>query len=171
VLAGRWRNFDHAQQLEFDAALASRAKIYKFSSRGWNYHLDFERMVQINLSTGRERDVRHVEPDDASTAVATGHVSTVYSMLRCRVLLGNPYLLEGNLLKGSAMHDVCWCQNPTDSLESSAESWCMSKGHDAYYVRGLAGKHKAGLGVYNSEYIIFQPFQILPLYQVDYVLE
>lgn len=95
----------------------------------------------------------------------------VYSMLRCRVCLGNPYLIEGNLLGREAMHDMCWCQDPSEALETSAEEWGLSKGHDAYFVRGLAGGQKAGLGVYNSEYIIFQPYQILPLYRVDYVLE
>merc|ERR1711972_994252 len=95
----------------------------------------------------------------------------VYSMLRCRVCLGSPYLVEGNLLSSEAMHDVCWCQDPTDMLETNKDEWCVAKGHDAYFVRGLSGAQKDGLGVYNNEYIIFQPYQILPLYCVDYVLE
>jgi len=95
----------------------------------------------------------------------------VYSMLFCRVCLGNPYLIEGNLLASSAMHDVCWCQDPTEQLETTAEDWSLARGHDTYYVRGLSGAQRAGLGVYNSEYIVFQPFQVLPLYRVDYVLE
>lgn len=94
----------------------------------------------------------------------------VYSMLFCRVCLGNPYLIEGNLLAPSAMHDVCWCQDPTQQLETVAEEWSLARGHDTYYVRGLAGGQRAGLGVYNSEYIVFQPFQVLPLYKVDYVI-
>lgn len=101
---------------------------------------------------------------------ADGAGGAVYSMLRCRVCLGNPYLIEGNLLSPEAMHDVCWCQDPAEALESCSEEWSLAKGHDAFYVRGLAGAQKAGLGVYNSEYILFQPYQILPLYQVDYVL-
>jgi len=56
-------------------------------------------------------------------------------------------------------------------LESCSEQFNLAKGHDAFYVRGLSGAQKAGLGVYNSEYIVFHPYQILPLYQVDYVLE
>merc|ERR1711959_563902 len=47
----------------------------------------------------------------------------------------------------------------------------VTKGHDSFFVRGLAGAHRAGHGVYNSEYVVFTPYQILPLYQVDYVLE
>eukprot|EP00746_Dinoflagellata_sp_MGD_P167123 gnl/MRDRNA2_/MRDRNA2_97498_c0_seq1.p1 gnl/MRDRNA2_/MRDRNA2_97498_c0~~gnl/MRDRNA2_/MRDRNA2_97498_c0_seq1.p1 ORF type:complete len:1053 (-),score=223.29 gnl/MRDRNA2_/MRDRNA2_97498_c0_seq1:239-3397(-) len=95
----------------------------------------------------------------------------VYSMIRCRVCLGNPYLIEGNLLKADAMHDMCWCQDPTDMLESNSEEWNVSKGHDSYFIRGLTGAQKAGLGVYNNEYVVFHPYQILPLYQVDYVLK
>jgi len=91
-----------------------------------------------------------------------------YSMLWCRVCLGNPYLVEGNLLSQSALHDTCWCQDPSEGLESLAEEWSVTKGHDAYYVKGLSGKQKHGLGVFNNEYIVFQPYQILPLYRVDY---
>lgn len=94
----------------------------------------------------------------------------VYSMIRCRVCLGNPYLIEGNLLKGDSMHDMCWCQDPADMLESTSEDWNTGKGHDSYFIRGLTGAQKAGLGVYNNEYVIFHPYQVLPLYRVDYVL-
>lgn len=92
-------------------------------------------------------------------------------MLWCRVCLGSPYLIEGNLLRPDAMHDFCWCQDPSDKLETVAEDWNVAQGHDTFYVRGLNGAQRAGLGVYNSEYIVFQPFQVLPLYQVDYVIE
>jgi hypothetical protein len=68
------------------------------------------------------------------------------------------------------MHDVCWCQDPSDSLESCPEQWGVARGHDAYFIRGLTGSQKAGLGVFNNEYVVFQPFQILPLYQVDYTI-
>jgi len=98
-------------------------------------------------------------------------MAEVYSMLFCRVCLGNPYLIETNLMAPSSMHDVCWCQDPTEQLETAAEDWSLARGHDTYYVRGLSGMQRAGLGVYNSEYIVFQPFQVLPLYKVDYVLE
>merc|ERR1712139_738231 len=107
------------------------------------------------------------------TEVDAGHGSkggNVYSMLFCRVCLGNPYLIEGNLLSGSAMHDLCWCQDPSEYLESVAEDWSVAKGHDSFYVKGQAGSQKHGLGVYNSEYIVFQPFQILPMYLVEYTL-
>lgn len=94
----------------------------------------------------------------------------VYSMIRCRVCLGNPYLIEGNLLKADAMHDMCWCQNPSEMLESNSEEFNVAKGHDSYFIRGLTGAQKSGLGVYNNEYVVFHPYQILPLYRVDYEL-
>jgi len=97
-----------------------------------------------------------------------GARGSVHSMLVCRVCLGNPYLIEGNLLSGSAMHDLCACQDPSEYLESLAEDWGVANGHDSYYVKGQSGSQKLGLGVQNSEYIVFQPFQILPLYRVDY---
>merc|ERR1719221_1721510 len=133
----------------------------------------------VYLADLAQKSHRYVREPGAGSAVAEAATplrsaaggSKVYSMIRCRVCLGNPYLIEGNLLRGEAMHDLCWCQDPGDALESCAEAWGVAKGHDAYYVRGLAGAHKAGLGVHNSEYIIFQPYQILPLYQVDYVLD
>merc|ERR1712187_5193 len=107
-----------------------------------------------------------------ATPLRTGAVQggqRVYSMLRCRVALGNPYLIEGNLLNSKAMHDFCWCQDPSDALETS-EEWSSARGHDAFFVRGLSGVQKAGLGVHNNEYIVFQPYQVLPLYLVEYVL-
>jgi hypothetical protein len=177
VLAGKWRPFDVELQEEFEEASQAGLSIYNFSARGWSYNLDFKNMLQANLSTGRERAVRRVDADSidmtASLAEVCHHPSgqKIFSMIRCRVVLGTPYLIEGNLLKADGMHNMCWCQDPSDVLETCAESWSVAKGHDAFYVRGLAGVQKAGLGVYNSEYIVFQPYQILPLYQVDYVLE
>merc|ERR1711879_621172 len=110
-------------------------------------------------------DALQSEPEDVEPE------RPVYSMLWCRVCLGSPYLIEGNLLGASAMHDVCWCQDPSEQLETIADEWNVAAGHDTFYVRGLSGAQRAGLGVYNSEYIVFQPFQVLPLYRVDYVIE
>jgi len=185
VLAGRWRDFDDATQDVLETAHKAGKRVHSFVARGFRYEFNFERMVQININTGRERPARRMdisasETDEDSASVnlrgafgggCSGSSPRVYSMLRCRVCLGNPFLIEGNLMRGDAMHNMVWCQNPTGALDSSAESWNVAKGHDAFYVRGLAGAHKSGLGVYNSEYIVFQPYQIMPLYQVDYVIE
>jgi len=121
----------------------------------------------------REPCAGSASPSGVATPLRTGagvHAGQqVYSMLRCRVALGNPYLIEGNLLNGKAMHDYCWCQDPSDALETS-EDWSIARGHDAFFVRGLSGAQKAGLGVHNNEYIVFHPYQVLPLYLVEYVL-
>jgi len=114
---------------------------------------------------------RGASRSDSKSGVRKARRVPVYSMLWCRVCLGSPFLIEGNLLSQSAMHDYCWCQDPSDKLETVPEDWNISHGHDAYYVRGMGGAHRAGLGVLNSEYIVFQPFQVLPLYRVDYVIE
>jgi len=121
-----------------------------------------------------QKSHRYVREPQRAVATASGGFNRsrtgIYSMLRCRVSLGNPYLIEGNLLKGDGMHDMCWCQNPSDALESNSEDWSVTRGHDAFFIRGLSGAQKAGLGVYNNEYVVFQPYQILPLYRVDYTL-
>lgn len=90
-------------------------------------------------------------------------------MLLCRVCLGNPFLIESNLMTPDAMHDFVWCQDPSDAIECLAEPWDLTRGHDSFFVKGQAS-HGAGLGVFNNEYIVFQPQQVLPLYKVDYIL-
>merc|ERR1719329_1651471 len=64
VLGGKWRFLDDGSQMEFEKAYAAGQGIYKFSARGWSYHLDLSRMVQINLSTARERLVRRLDDAD-----------------------------------------------------------------------------------------------------------
>merc|ERR1712157_636851 len=117
------------QQDEFEKAFQSGQDVFKFSARGWPYHLDLRRMLQVNLSTQRERPVRRIEAQthgDRETAMPRGE-RKVYSMLRCRVCLGSPYLIEGNLMRAEAMHDMCWCQDPSESLETAAETWSVAK--------------------------------------------
>lgn len=102
---------------------------------------------------------------------ASEGTTRLHKMLLCRVCLGSPYLIEGNLRKPDAMHDFYWCQDPRKHLETAVQEWNHAQSHDTFYVRGLAGAHRKGLGVYNSEYIVFHPFQVLPLYVVSYVME
>merc|ERR1711971_850676 len=143
------------------------------------YKMDFDMCMQIDEELGEAwpfRRLERAEDDESATAqasVAEGSAADgprVYSMLRCRVCLGNP-TLSRDLLKDDGMHDMCWCQDPSEALECSTEPWCTQKGHDAFFIRGQAGAQKQGRGVYNSEYVVFQPYQILPLYQIDYVLD
>lgn len=123
-----------------------------------------------NLESGRIAKKENEDLKWYFDASASGQPAPVYSMLWCRVVLGSPYLIEGNLLSPAGMHSVCWCQDPTDQLETVAEDWNVAQGHDCYYVRGLSGAQRAGLGVYNSEYIVFQPYQVLPMYLVEYTI-
>merc|ERR1712007_147386 len=123
MLGGRFRDIEEEFQERFEDVYQQN-DLLKFCARGWNCTMDFKRMLQINLSTGRERQVQRVELCLDQNALAESVPeppppyggARVYSMLRCRVLLGNPYLIEGNLLSGCAMHDMCWCQNPSDAL-------------------------------------------------------
>eukprot|EP01061_Rhynchopus_euleeides_P010236 TRINITY_DN1965_c0_g1_i7.p1 TRINITY_DN1965_c0_g1~~TRINITY_DN1965_c0_g1_i7.p1 ORF type:complete len:737 (+),score=290.46 TRINITY_DN1965_c0_g1_i7:231-2213(+) len=92
-----------------------------------------------------------------------------HSLVRCRVNLGNPFLIESNLKQRDAMHDITWCVDPSEHLEEAAHVWDTLKGHESYYVKGLGPRAKPGMGVINSEYIVFHPSQVLPLYIVDYI--
>eukprot|EP00929_Paragymnodinium_shiwhaense_P071328 TRINITY_DN3627_c0_g1_i1.p1 TRINITY_DN3627_c0_g1~~TRINITY_DN3627_c0_g1_i1.p1 ORF type:complete len:984 (-),score=144.64 TRINITY_DN3627_c0_g1_i1:280-3231(-) len=176
MLGDAWYSYDIRKQREIERAYQAGNAWYTMSKREGGYKLDFDMMMQIDEELGEAwpfRRLEHAEDDDsAQPQTAAGAAGPrVYSMLRCRVLLGNPYLIEGNLLKDDAMHNMCWCQDPSESLESAAESWCTQKGHDAFFIRGQAGAQKHGLGVYNSEYVLFHPYQILPMYQIDYVVD
>lgn len=92
-----------------------------------------------------------------------------YSLLRCRVLLGNPYCIEGDKKHRNSLHDYCQCQNPRAEMESPPQSWIPWASHDSFVVRGSSKRR--GYGTNYNEYIVFHPYQILPLYRVDYVLE
>lgn len=61
VLAGQWEELGDANlQDAVEAALLAASDGYRFNARGYSYEIDFERMVQLNLSTKRERDLRRV---------------------------------------------------------------------------------------------------------------
>lgn len=168
-LGGRYYDYSPHEQRTLENAYCGQSSV-QFRARGWDYRVDFGRMMQVNLQTRTERKIYRTGSAQAASPAGSGE-RLVYSMLRCRVVIGSPYLISGNLLSADAMHDMCMCQDPSDMVETAAEDWNIAKGHDAYYVRGMGGTQKAGLGVQNSEYVVFQPYQIMPLYQVDYVLD
>lgn len=80
VLAGKWRDLgDSALQDALEAAFVAGVDGYHFEARGWKYEVDFQRMVQINLSTKRERDLRRLplsptDPKPAAPATTTAPV-------------------------------------------------------------------------------------------------
>ena len=91
-----------------------------------------------------------------------------HSLVRCRVNLGNPFLIDSNLKQKDGMHHITYAEDPTQFLENNTHTWDTLKGHDSYFVKGLGGAAASGRGVINSEYILFHPAQVLPLYVVDY---
>ena len=91
-----------------------------------------------------------------------------HSLVRCRVNLGSPYMIEGNLQEQHGLHNVVRCVDPSAHVDASPHEWDALRGHDSYYVKGLGRKAKHGYGVINNEFVVFHPAQVLPLYVVDY---
>ena len=91
-----------------------------------------------------------------------------HSLVRCRVNLGNPFLIDSNLKHQDGMHHITYPEDPTGFLENNTHTWDTLKGHDSYFVKGMGAAAASGRGVINSEYILFHPAQVLPLYVVDY---
>ena len=91
-----------------------------------------------------------------------------HSLVRCRVNLGSPYLIEANLLQRDGMHGVVRCVDPQGKLDRNPHEWGVLKGHEAYCVKGLGAAARPEHGVINTEYVLFHPAQVLPLYVVDY---
>ncbi|KAJ9469334.1 hypothetical protein DIPPA_01778 [Diplonema papillatum] len=90
------------------------------------------------------------------------------AMVRCRVNLGNPYRIEANLLKQDAMHDLVRCSDPAALVDDVRDKWDTKLTHDSYYIKGLGARAKARHGCASSEYVVFHPAQVLPLYVVYY---
>ena len=91
-----------------------------------------------------------------------------HSLVRCRVNLGSPYMIEGNLQEQHGLHNVVRCVDPSAHVDASPHEWDALRGHDSYYVKGLGRKAKHGYGVINNEFVVFHPAQVLPMYVVDY---
>eukprot|EP01004_Peranema_trichophorum_P002188 NODE_1312_length_2014_cov_49.300899_g1109_i0.p1 GENE.NODE_1312_length_2014_cov_49.300899_g1109_i0~~NODE_1312_length_2014_cov_49.300899_g1109_i0.p1 ORF type:complete len:601 (+),score=94.32 NODE_1312_length_2014_cov_49.300899_g1109_i0:83-1804(+) len=100
-----------------------------------------------------------------------GKDGTVYKLIRCRVHLGNPYLIEGHLKSQDAMHDnYVPFSLDEDKFEFLVKPEECPTGSDSYFVRGLGSRCRPGSSVINSEYICFTPWQVLPLYEISYTL-
>jgi len=97
-----------------------------------------------------------------------------YRLAVCEVL-GRALELAGHLREGDAMHDVPNVRSLADDLEQMVEpheggAVCSApiEQHDLLFVKGLGDRSRAGLSVFNSEYIAFHPHQCLPRYQITY---
>merc|ERR1712056_117356 len=62
------------------------------------------------------------------TEGVASHSVDVYSLIRCRVCIGAPYVIKGNKATPDAMHDFCECQDPTEKLEVGAQPWFVKAG-------------------------------------------
>lgn len=122
-------------------------------------------------AAGAEFEMRLETRADGEWERARGTACTVYTMLRCQTNLGSPYLIEGSLLRGDAMHDVCRPTDPSDFLDHCPEEWDHRRGMTAYFAKGQGYATKAGHQVMNNEYIVFHPYQVWPRYVVKYTLE
>lgn len=79
VLAGQWEELgDASLQDAVEAAFSFPGSYgYRFNARGFSYEIDFERMVQLNLSTKRERKLQRVlDPLASSLSAAPAILAT-----------------------------------------------------------------------------------------------
>ncbi|KAJ9448230.1 hypothetical protein DIPPA_22992 [Diplonema papillatum] len=112
----------------------------------------------VYLADDAQKSNRYVVPDGNGRR----------AMIRCRVNLGSPYRIEANLLDQRAMHDFVRCEDPAALVDQVHDTWDTAKAHDSYYIKGLGGRAKPGYGCINSEYVVFHPSQVLPMYVVYY---
>merc|ERR1719214_28056 len=57
-LSGDWKNYDKEEDNILKRAYMTGHKKAKYSLRGNHYEYDFGRMKQINVESGKERDIR-----------------------------------------------------------------------------------------------------------------
>ena len=92
-----------------------------------------------------------------------------YSQLYCRVNLGSPCLIRGNLLEPDAMHHVYSCVDPENYLDRVVQPYNSATRHETYHVDGLGiDRHMRGRSVINSEYVVFAPSHAVATYVVTY---
>jgi len=94
----------------------------------------------------------------------------VYSLLRCRVSLGNPYCIRSDKKRRASLHNFCKCEDPRREIKDTVQPWSPGAGYDCFFVQGFPEATR-GLGARCNEYIVFHPFLILPLYLVEYTLD
>eukprot|EP01062_Namystynia_karyoxenos_P031562 TRINITY_DN2340_c0_g3_i1.p1 TRINITY_DN2340_c0_g3~~TRINITY_DN2340_c0_g3_i1.p1 ORF type:complete len:511 (+),score=144.63 TRINITY_DN2340_c0_g3_i1:730-2262(+) len=93
-----------------------------------------------------------------------------HALLYCKTNLGNPYLIEDDLVAEDAMHDFIRCDDPAGALRNVAEDYDTEGGHNSYYIRGKGDGAQRGRAVRNGEYAVFHPARILPQFLVRYEL-
>jgi len=98
-----------------------------------------------------------------------------HRLVVCSVLTSNALQISGHLRTGSAMHDVdslrsLWDGDLADMVEFVGPAPPLDKveQQDLLFVQGLQGQARPGFSVVNSEYIAFNPYQIMPRYEIVY---
>jgi hypothetical protein len=75
-------------------------------------------------------------------------------LILCKVALGRQFKIESDLSKPDLYHDL---------VEAP-------EGYDSIFVPGRDSATK-GFGVWRTEYILFNKFQALPQYEIEYDLQ
>ena len=86
-----------------------------------------------------------------SDIYAKGFSGGKKKMLVCKVILGNEFVIKHDLKKQDEYHDLV----------------IPPKGFDSIYAKGRSNA-KLGLGVVNNEFIVFNPYQVYPMYEIEY---
>ena len=103
-------------------------------------------------------------------------------LVRCRVNLGSPFMIDAPLKTEGAMHDVVWCEDPsayleggkgedspTEKEEDAPVLWDTLKGHDSYLVKGVPKEEKKeGRSISCKQYVVFHPASVLALYVAEF---
>jgi hypothetical protein len=81
-------------------------------------------------------------------------IKTGRKLILCKVALGKTFEINSDLSKPDLYHDL---------VEAP-------EGYDSIFVPGRP-KATKGLGVFRTEYILFNKFQALPQYEIEYDLQ
>merc|ERR1712232_478138 len=98
-----------------------------------------------------------------------------HKMIVCSVLTGNTLQVSGHLRCADAMHDLdsirsLWDGDLAEMVEFEGDAPAVDKieQQDLLFVQGLQGKARSGFSVVNSEYLAFNPYQVMPRYEITY---
>merc|ERR1712187_858083 len=85
--------------------------------------------------------------------------------------------VSGHLRRPDAMHDLdsirsLWDGDLADMVEFEGDAPALDKveQQDLLFVQGLQGKARPGSSVINSECLAFNPYQVMPRYEITYEL-
>lgn len=98
-------------------------------------------------------------------------------MVMCSVVAGNILQVSGHLRSQAAMHDVfslrsLWNGDLARMVEFQGPPPALDgvEHQDLLMLPGLGTKSKPGFSVYNTEYVAFHPYQVMPRYEITYTL-